>query len=86
MLSVADAYQDPHLRTRGFFETVTHPETGTHDYPGMMWHMSYTLGRIRTPACCLGAHNDDVYSNILGYSAEEIETFKQAGHIGDSYR
>ena len=85
VMSAADAYADPHLRTRDFFETVTHPEAGTHDYPGMLWHMSYTSGHIRMPPCCLGEHNDYVYGELLGYSTEEIDALKAAKHIGDTY-
>jgi crotonobetainyl-CoA:carnitine CoA-transferase CaiB-like acyl-CoA transferase len=83
--SVADAYTDTHLRDRGFFETVTHPEAGTHEYPGILWHMSHTPAHIRTPPCCLGEHNAYVYSDLLGYSAEEIDALTAAGHIGDTY-
>lgn len=85
VLSAADAYADPHLRARGFFETVTHPEAGTHDYPGMLWRMSHTPARIRTPACCLGEHNAYVYGDLLGYSADDIARLTRAGHIGDTY-
>lgn len=85
VLSAADAYADAHLRARGFFETVTHPEAGTHDYPGILWRMSHTPARIRTPACCLGEHNDYVYGDVLGYSADDIARLTRAGHIGDTY-
>jgi len=85
VLSAADAYADPHLRARGFFATVTHPEAGTHEYPGVLWHMSHTPGDIRMPPCCLGEHNAYVYGELLGYGAEEIAALKQAGHIGDTY-
>jgi crotonobetainyl-CoA:carnitine CoA-transferase CaiB-like acyl-CoA transferase len=85
VLSAADAYADPHLRARGFFETVTHPEAGTHEYPGILWRMSHTPARIRRPPCCLGEHNIYVYSDILGYSPAEITRLTQAGHIGDTY-
>jgi crotonobetainyl-CoA:carnitine CoA-transferase CaiB-like acyl-CoA transferase len=85
VLSAADAYADPHLRARGFFVRVTHPEAGTHDYPGLLWQMSHTLGSIRRPPCCLGEHNGYVYSELLGYSAEDIAQLKRDGHIGDTY-
>jgi crotonobetainyl-CoA:carnitine CoA-transferase CaiB-like acyl-CoA transferase len=80
-----DAYDDPQLNARGFFETVTHRECGTHRYPGMLWKMSKTPGSIRQAACCLGEHNDYVYRQILGMSDEQITQFRQAGHIGDTY-
>jgi crotonobetainyl-CoA:carnitine CoA-transferase CaiB-like acyl-CoA transferase len=85
VLSAAAAYADPHLRARGFFETVSHPEAGTHEYPGMLWKMSHTPASIRRPACCLGEHNAYVYGEVLGYSAEEIAAFTRHGHIGDTY-
>jgi crotonobetainyl-CoA:carnitine CoA-transferase CaiB-like acyl-CoA transferase len=85
VLSAAAAYADPHLRARGFFETVTHPEAGTHEYPGVLWRMSHTPAHIRRPACCLGEHNAYVYGEILGYSAAEIARFTSAEHIGDTY-
>ena len=31
----ADSFADPHLKERGFFEELTHPEAGTHLYPGI---------------------------------------------------
>jgi crotonobetainyl-CoA:carnitine CoA-transferase CaiB-like acyl-CoA transferase len=80
-----DAYDDPQLTARGFFETVTHRECGTHRYPGMLWKMSKTPGSIRSAACCLGEHNEYVYRQLLGMSEEEIVQLRQAGHIGDTY-
>ncbi len=85
VLKEPDAYADPHLNARGFFETVTQRDSGTHRYPGMQWKMSITPGSIRRAACCLGEHNDDVYHNVLGMSDVEIERLRQAGHIGDTY-
>jgi crotonobetainyl-CoA:carnitine CoA-transferase CaiB-like acyl-CoA transferase len=85
VLSAAEAYADPHLQARGFFETVTHPEAGTHAYPGILWRMSHTPAHIRRPPCCLGEHNIYVYGDILGYSPAEIAALTHLGHIGDTY-
>ena len=85
VLSAAAAFQDPQLRDRGFFEPLTHPEAGTHEYPGVLWKMSHTPAHLRTPPCCLGEHNDYVYGTLLGYTAEEIQSLTEAGHIGDTY-
>jgi crotonobetainyl-CoA:carnitine CoA-transferase CaiB-like acyl-CoA transferase len=80
-----DAYADPHLEARGFFETVTHRECGTHRYPGMLWKMSKTPGHIRSAACCLGEHNDYVYRELLGMQDADIARLRQDGHIGETY-
>lgn len=80
-----DAYGDPQLNHRGFFETVTHRECGTHRYPGMLWKMSKTPGSIRSAACCLGEHNDYVYRQLLGMHDSDLERLRRQGHIGDTY-
>jgi crotonobetainyl-CoA:carnitine CoA-transferase CaiB-like acyl-CoA transferase len=85
VFSEPEAYADPHLNARGFFETVTHHECGTHRYPGMLWKMSKTPGSIRSAACCLGEHNDYVYRDLLSMSDAEIARLRQEGHIGESY-
>jgi crotonobetainyl-CoA:carnitine CoA-transferase CaiB-like acyl-CoA transferase len=80
-----EVYTDPHLNARGFFETVTHRECGTHRYPGMLWKMSKTPGHIRSAACCLGEHNDYVYRELLGMGETEITRLRQEGYIGETY-
>ena len=81
-----DAYHDPQLRARGFFEDVTHPETGTHSYPGMLWKMSKSPLSIRRPAPCLGEHNEYVFKEIIGLSEEEMVKLEKELVIGgDAY-
>ncbi|MBW2285628.1 MAG: CoA transferase [Deltaproteobacteria bacterium] len=82
VLDDRDAYNDPHLKARGFFQEVTHPDVGTHPYPGLMWKASKTPNAIRTPPVCLGEHNEYVYKEILGVSDEEYAQLEQEGHIG----
>ena len=36
----ADAYDDPHLQARDYFQQVTHPEAGTFLLSGPMWKLS----------------------------------------------
>jgi crotonobetainyl-CoA:carnitine CoA-transferase CaiB-like acyl-CoA transferase len=77
-----DAYNDPHLRERGFFQQVTHPDTGTHQYPGIMWKASATPNAIRTPPVTLGEHNEYVYKKLLGVSDDDYAELEKEGHIG----
>ena len=79
------AYADPHLRARGFFQSVAHREAGTREYPVGMWESSAGKLGIRGPAPCLGEHNDYVYREILGYSDARIREMTEQGHIGDRY-
>lgn len=80
-----DCYNNPHLKERGFFEQVTHSECGTHLYPGMLWKLSGTQLKIRTPACRLGEHNEYVYKKLLKFSDEEYAELEKQGHIGMDY-
>lgn len=82
VLDDKDAYEDPHLEARNFFQEVTHPDVGTHQYPGIMWRASETPNKIRTPPVCLGEHNEYVYKDILGVSDEEYKQLEEEGHIG----
>jgi crotonobetainyl-CoA:carnitine CoA-transferase CaiB-like acyl-CoA transferase len=77
----SDLLTDPHLQARGFFHIITQAETGTHPYPGPMWHMSATPASIRRPPVRLGEHNDYVYHQLLKLSPEEIEALRAAGHL-----
>jgi len=77
VLNVAELVKDPHLRARGYFEKVAHPEVGTHDHPGVSWKMSKTPGSIRTCAPLYAEHNDYVLRQLLGLSDEEIAELEQ---------
>ncbi len=82
VLDARELVEEPHLNERGFFETVTHPETGTHPYIGMYARFSRTPGSIRMPAPCLGEHNRYVLGEMLGMSEEEISELEELGIIG----
>jgi crotonobetainyl-CoA:carnitine CoA-transferase CaiB-like acyl-CoA transferase len=79
VLDTAELSNDPHLNQRGFFEELSHPEAGTHRYPGASWRMSRTPGKLRLPAPCFGQHNRYVFGELLGMSDEDIMRLKGAG-------
>jgi len=80
-----DAYNDPQLKERGFFEQITHVDVGTYLHPGMLWKMSQTPLSIRRPPCRLGEHNEYVYKEVIGVSEEEYVELEKEGHIGMDY-
>ena len=82
VLDAKELIEDPHLNERNFFETVSHPEAGTHPYIGMYAKLSKTPGSIRRPAPCLGEHNSYVYGDLLGLSDNKIDELKKEGIIG----
>ncbi len=79
------AYACPHLAERGFFEELTHPEAGTHRYPGLNVRFTETPNHLRRHPVRLGEDNDYVYRELLGFSEEEIERLVELGHIGEEY-
>ena len=82
VLDAAELVSEPHLNGRGFFETVTHPEAGTHPYVGMYAHVSGTPGSIRKAAPCLGEDNRLVLGQMLGMTDEELARLEAEGVIG----
>ena len=81
----ADAYNCPQLEDRGFFEELTGPEIGTHSYPGLVFKMSKTPNKLRTPPVRLGEDNEYVYKELLGLSDEEYTRLEELGQIGMDY-
>ncbi len=81
VLNAANLNQNPHLINRGFFETITHPEAGTHALAGMPWKLSRTPGHIRKPAPCFAEHNDYVFAELLGMTEEEITQLEAEGIV-----
>jgi len=82
VLSNRQIHEDPHFQARGFFEEVTHPDAGTHAQIGMPWKMSETPVHIRLPAPGLGQHNDFVLGEVLGLSADELQSLLECDVIG----
>ena len=79
VLDVAETIGDPHLKERGFFQKVEHPEAGRHIMPGVSWKMSRTPGGIERPAPCFGEHNRYIFGELLGMSYKEIEDLAREG-------
>ncbi len=78
--SVADMFADEHYRARGLFETVESngkPLT----VPAMVPKLSDTPGATRWPGPRLGAHNQEILGDLLGYSEAEIAALRDAGAI-----
>ena len=82
LTNAADSYADPHIREIGVLEEVTHPEAGTHIYPGIGWTQVKTPNRIRRYPGRLGEDNEYVYKELLGVSDEEYADLEREGHIG----
>ncbi|GMW07656.1 MAG: CaiB/BaiF CoA-transferase family protein [Gammaproteobacteria bacterium] len=80
IFNVVDMVQDEHFKARGLFETVT-VNGKPLVIPAMVPFLSATPGRTEWPGPAIGAHNQEVFGELLGYSAAEIETLRSDGII-----
>ena len=76
---------DPHLRERGFWQEVRHPEAGVHSYPVPPARFRDRPLDIRTPAPLLGEHNREILQGLLGVGEERFRQLTDAAIIGDAY-
>jgi benzylsuccinate CoA-transferase BbsF subunit len=72
---------DPHLRARGFFQTVTHLSGEEVEIDGIPFRMSATPAYVRSPGPVYGADNDYVFGELLGLDASDIRVLRDAGVI-----
>jgi crotonobetainyl-CoA:carnitine CoA-transferase CaiB-like acyl-CoA transferase len=73
-----DLFRDPHLRARGMFAEVEHPQGGHHDVVGLPWKISDVEPKLRR-APRLGQDNDYVFGQVLGLEASEIDRLRSDG-------
>lgn len=78
-LSNKDLAESEHLRARGFFVALEHPEVGTRVHVGVPWTMSGTPTKVRAPAPLRGADTDAILGDLLGYSPGEIDKLRAEG-------
>ena len=79
--SVADQVHDPHFAARGLIEHVTVDTGEDVAIPAIAPHLSETPGRTTWPGPPLGAHNDEVYGDLLGLDAAVRADLRSRGVI-----
>ena len=73
--------EDPETEQFGLWPTVHHSKMGEVRVDGMPAKFSKTPWRIERGAPCLGEHNDEVFSGLLGLSKHEIDALREEGVI-----
>ncbi len=80
----AEAMRDPNLLMRGETTKLEHPIYGAVEdivVGGLPIRMSGAFTGFDKPAVTLGATNEEVYRNLLGYSPEQYDALKRSGAI-----
>ncbi|MDR1376130.1 MAG: CoA transferase [Synergistaceae bacterium] len=77
---IRQVVEDPHISgAREMFVEVEHPVAGPVKLTGSHIKLSGTPSSLRTPSPSLGQHNEEVYGERLGLSAQEIADLKREG-------
>jgi crotonobetainyl-CoA:carnitine CoA-transferase CaiB-like acyl-CoA transferase len=79
--SIADIAKDPHFAARAMLEQVCLPDGTPLRVPGIVPKLSRTPGKTRWVGPALGEHNHEVYRDLLGLSAQEIDKLREDGVI-----
>ncbi len=67
---------DEQIKYRKMIVDINQPKVGNIKISGSPFHMSETPSSVNNPAPLLGQHTDEVLSNLLEYSKEEIEELR----------
>ena len=73
---------DNHLNNRDFFVRISHPEAGTHWWPGWPWRFEKTPARVYRAAPLFAEHNGVVFGELLGMPEAEQRALYEAGVTG----
>ena len=80
ILSMKEIADEPSLRATGTIVECDHPERGPYLSVGCPVKLSDNAVTV-TRSPLLGEHTDEVLSQVLGYSDEEIASFREAGAV-----
>ncbi|MBM3139473.1 MAG: CoA transferase [Chloroflexi bacterium] len=72
VLSASEVLADEHLKTRGYFVYLDHPEAGRRAYDGSGFRLSRTPVELRRAAPLLGEHTWEVATEVLGLTPDEV--------------
>ena len=75
--SVDDLPDDPQMQANGYVTAFEHPAFGPTQVVGLPVRLSETPGSIRLPAPEFGQHTEEVLTEVLGCSWEEIGRLRE---------
>ncbi|MFC1987011.1 CaiB/BaiF CoA transferase family protein [Chloroflexota bacterium] len=79
---IPDLADDPQVKENGYLVNFDDPVIGPVKVPGLPFDFSKTPWAIRSPAPQLGQHTEEVLSDTLGYSWDQISELREEEVIG----
>lgn len=79
--SIEDIFEDPQYRARENIISVEDPKDGEIKMSNVVPRLSKTPGRVEWTGPEMGAHNQEIYCGLLGFSDDEYEQMKAEGVI-----
>ncbi len=74
---IDDVVNDDNINYRNMIEEVEQPDLGKVEVTGSPFKLSKTPGEVETHAPKLGEHNEEVLTELLDYSQQEVENLKE---------
>jgi CoA:oxalate CoA-transferase len=76
-----EVLSNPHMTARGMLEKIDHPRLGPIIVPGSPLRYHGTPQMAATPSPDIGAHNAEVFGELLGLAADEVAALRADGVI-----
>ena len=80
--TLLEAAENDDFYQMGLFEKIFHSESGNFYYPVPPWDFENNPRNAQEPAPTLGEHSEEIFSNLNGWSENEITLFKNLGLTG----
>ena len=75
--SIEDIFEDPQYASRNDIVKIPSEEFGTTAMPAVTPVLSETPGEVKWAGQHMGAHNDEIYLNLLGLDKEKYQKLKE---------
>jgi crotonobetainyl-CoA:carnitine CoA-transferase CaiB-like acyl-CoA transferase len=78
---VAEVCTDPQVLARDMVARLQHPTAGPISVNGVPIKLSATPGEVKDPPPLLGQHTDEILSEVLGYTPDQIAEVRQLNAV-----